>query len=390
MSKIWTFSLALILSFVLNPTIHAEDLGHLEAVQDQVTQSISDSKKAGQALIALEYVRGKFYPTSDGQAAPWEVLSGDSATAKPRISVKRSSENVDRARVARWVLREEKNSEGICIPLRTTHLSSVAATDCTSRNTELLIDDSGLAGVEQISALTPEDEQQGVVGELSLSKEEREQFMTDPNFRPQRLTSKVQSLKLVFKKIIGEKEKRFLELEVGGVLARIQLPSLQELQYVESGTGRILSVALPPITARNLASISCPVVSHQVKGCTGLGSAPCESPKRDLAQPFHRFCRPPSGALGNYIEGFLKKGSVQYFFTSFGQLFNSNSEATSMERKFVSVVPAGDGWAALRSDGAVFRGKEIDNLNSFVLDPCLRLERADFLISKEQGEMSCL
>jgi len=384
MIKLGTYlvSILFISSWSLNESF-ADSLGSLESLQKQAADQISKSQSSGEALEGLEYIRGKFFPTDNGNPALWEVSLPASAGEKPRVLVKRPSEIPAEVRVSRWILREEKNAAGVCQAIGNPLLSQFAPSDCLDRNTELTIDESGLAGVEQVEGLLPEEEQQGVVGVLKLSDEEKKEFLSRAEFRPQRLTSGIKSLKIAFKRIIEEGESKLLEVEVAGVTARIRLPDSSEIQYVESGTGRILAV--------NLSSgSSCQSTTHTEKGCTGFGSASCDTPQSELGKPFHRFCRPPSGALGNYIEVFLKKASLQYFFSSFGQLFKSDSQLSWIERKFISVVPAGEGWAALRSDGAVFRGKDIENLNSFVLDPCLRLERADFLISKEQGEMSCL
>jgi len=165
------------------------------------------------------------------------------------------------------------------------------------------------------------------------------------------------------------------------------------LQYVESGTGRILGIDVSQVRSRSLASLSCPNVSKQVLGCTGKGTASCASPKREIGKSAHHFCRAREGQLGHFVVSEISQGMMSYWLSSAGKLFRLNKEQPQnpsslwTDGKILSFTSHEGSWYALRSDGALLKSETPEIKESFLEIPCVKLERATSLIS---DALSCL
>lgn len=161
------------------------------------------------------------------------------------------------------------------------------------------------------------------------------------------------------------------------------------LQYVESGTGRIVGIDLSPVASRQLASLSCPSIPEQSVGCTGLGSASCVSPKRAIGKSSENFCRASRGNLGHFVVSEVSQGMTSYWLSSAGRLFGMNRaraltpSSLWMDGKIISLTSHQGSWYALRSDGALLKSNTPEDKNSFLEVPCVKLKRATSLVSDE-------
>ena len=367
---------------------------HLETLQKTIIRAVQNSKGAQAGEFVFDILRQKLKTNT------WVIdnypKSSEEMRLKPRLksSVALASDVVSVA--PRWTFLEHR-SGGVCTPLPVPGFSGLPTPpECLNSSTEFSPDNTKLASLER----NPRDgsEQRGYISFVNLdllSDLERSQLFSDPQFVLPETSRALQSVPIEILAFVAEpnspEQLKSIRVQAGNLVGEVPVKEggALPLQYVESGTGRIIGLDVASLSSRQLASLSCPQISINVLGCTGVGSASCTSPKISIGRSTTSFCKSKSVTLGHFINSEVSFGLKSFLLTSAGSFLmidrsmSSNPSSLWRDPKIMSVTYLQGSWYALRSDGALFKSDNIENQGRFVEVPCLKLEGAESLVSDE-------
>ena len=202
-----------------------------ESFQKEVIASVKEAKASAKSAQALQYLSEKLNQsawTFDPAPTPEQITS-----MKPRLKAKALLPNAAPAYAPRWEVIQKQDAAGVCKPLSLPELrttATLAASDCPSATPKpkaFLVDDSGLASLEQSPAQGEAQRGFIVVGNL----EQLSQSQSDDYFsKPQTLTpsSGIQAIALKFLDFVPDdaakpKFVKALRVQAGSLVAEVPI-----------------------------------------------------------------------------------------------------------------------------------------------------------------------
>lgn len=338
-------------------------------------------------LLILEYLRTKFVPRGYPASPEWSITVNAEGLVRvsSRLSANRTLTSFVPIRVV-----QKKRQNGQCVLLESELREFTGrASPNHCEYDDYVPDPDGLASLQSQDSLASGEKQKAFLGMFDLSGLQKTEQDTVLNGQISLFDGRaISSMAVSFEKYTMNSQSGEGELTVSfenGDLGQLTVLPMRELTFLESFTGRLLSVSLEPSDLQD-ENGNCRPPIYQLVGCTGRGSAECSNPDSTKAFSEKPFCG--NALLGSFLVD-ASAATTNYFLSSSGELLTESGSRVGSEPKLDSINFFRGKWYSLSSDGTVFTGTDVSRFSSFEAIRCLKLERAQVLAMGRTPQLSC-
>jgi len=370
-------------------------LGGLQ-IASQYANRLSGARKtsslADRNTLVLEYLRTKFVPRGYPSSPEWSITTNSAGQVRiaSRVAANRGLASFVPIRVV-----QKKMESGQCVSLGSElrEFSGEPSSDSCEFDT-YAPDIGSVSSLQDSSSLISSEKQKAFVGVFDLSALSTEDQDSVLNGNSSIFGGRaIASVGVSFERYTPNGETGGGELSVSfenGDLGQISVLPRKEITFLESFTGRLLSVSVESSDLEDETGNCRPLLFTEV-GCTGRGTAFCSNPDNAKAFSERPFCGPSH--LGRFIidasASVIRAVTTNYYLSSSGDVIDGSGSRLGSEPRLGSANYFRGKWYFLKSDGTVFRGTDISSFSSFEQIRCLNLERAQVLALGATPNLIC-